>query len=64
MSTPDLDDVTYKCCWHCGVNYPTKVHSYCERNPHSHKVPCNESGECEGKEVYLGEETVSPEAEA
>lgn len=50
---PDIKDVRYKCCEHCGLNFPEVGQSICEIEPDCHTVPCNEPGFCQGKEVAL-----------
>lgn len=49
----DITEVRYKCCDHCGLNFPEPGQSICEDEPNSHTVPCNEPGFCIGKEVVL-----------
>ena len=43
---PREDGPRYKCCDHCGINFPSVGESYCEKNPDTHLVMCGEPG-CE-----------------
>lgn len=40
----------FKCCDHCGLNFPEIGQSICEREPDNHVVPCNEPGCEKGRE--------------
>lgn len=39
----------YKCCDHCGINFPEVGESYCDKNPDTHTEPCMEAGCVRGR---------------
>lgn len=41
----------YRCCEHCGINYPGFDESICAFARNQHETPCNEPGFCTGKEL-------------
>lgn len=39
----------YKCCDHCGINFPEVGQSYCANSPDMHTEPCTEDGCVKGR---------------
>ena len=44
-------EIRFKCCVHCGINFPTMEYSWCMEDPDSHLVPCNEEDCIDGKQA-------------